>query len=183
MKAYLTKTFLLITIIISLFSCATQQTSTIVGGDYNELKNETEYFVLPFGSVTIPGKWEKNKYNNISRQQFFTNQDSVIIAIAFSQYNKYEFNMDGSLTGYNFIKNYYEWDSKYLTDSYGLKREILVNDSINNYMIYRIYGDNYNMYFLINEKKGNMSNYFITTDKWDESKKVAFLRELLLSSK
>jgi hypothetical protein len=188
MKTILIKTLLLLTVLLLLTNCATQRTSTIVGGDYNKTENETDYFVLPYGSVTLPGKWDKTNYNTISRQQFFRNQDSVIIAIAFGRFNKYEFNMDGSKTGNNFVKAYYEWDSKYFVDSHGLKRQPLENDSTNNFMIYRIYGQiekgEFDTYFLIGEKNGNTSNFSISdTDKWTENEKVDFLKNLFLTKK
>jgi len=188
MKTNLIKTFLLLTITILLTNCATQRTSTIVGVNYNETKNETNYFVVPYGSVTLPGKWEKTNYNTISRQQFFINQDSVIIAIAFGRFDKYEFNMDGSQKGYDFVKSYYEWDSKYFVDSHGLKRQPLESDSTNNYVVYRIFGQieksKLDTYFLIGEKNGNISNFSISdTDKWTESEKTKFLKNLFLTEK
>jgi len=173
---------------ILLTNCATQRTSTIVGGDYNEPKNETDYFVVPYGSVTLPGKWEQTNYNTISRQQFFRNQDSVIIAIAFGRFDNLEFNMNGSQTGYNFVKAYYEWDSKYFVDSYGLKRQPLESDSTNNFMVYKIFGQieggEFDTYFLIGEKNGNVSNFSVSvTDKWTESEKIRFLKNLFLTKK
>ncbi len=188
MKTNLIKIFLLLAMTILLTNCATQRTSTLVGGEYNASKNKTDYFFVPFGSVTLPGKWEKTNYNTISRQQFFRNQDSVIIAIAFGRFDKYEFNMDGSESGYNFVKAYYEWDSKYFVDSHGLIRQPLENDSTNNFMIYRIYGQiekgDFDTYFLVGEKNGNISNFSISdTDKWTENKKVDFLKNLFLTKK
>lgn len=188
MKTNLIKTFLLLILTIILTNCATQRTSTLVGGNYNETKNETDYFVMPYGSVILPGKWEKKDYNSISRQQFFRNQDSVIIAIAFGRFDKYEFNMDGSQTGYNFVKAYYEWDSKYFVDSHGLKRQVIESDSTNHFMVYRIFGQiekrEFDTYFLIGEKNGNISNFSISdTDKWTESEKTNFLKNIYLTEK
>lgn len=175
--------FLFSILIILMTNCASQRTGTIVGGEYNKSKNETEYFVFPYGSVEIPGNWKKTNYNTISRQQFFKNQDSVIIAIAFGRYNKCEFNLDGSQTGFNFVKAYYEWDSKYFIDSHGLKRQPLESDSINRFMIYRIYGliekGLFDTYYLIAEKNGNISNFSISsTDKWTDREKINFLKKL-----
>ena len=188
MKNKLIKTLILLLMTIILTNCATQRTSTIVGGDYNETKNETDYFVLPYGSVTLPGKWEKTNYNSVSRQQYFTNKDSVTIAIAFNRYNSYEFNLKGTQTGYDFVKAYYDWDSQYFIDSYGLQREIIENDSLNNYMIYRIFGEiekgDFNTYFLIGEKNGNISLFSITDpDKLTVNEKTDFIKKLFLTEK
>lgn len=179
-------TFLILTILLT--SCATQRTSTIEGVNYNESKNVTDYFVMPYGSVSLFGKWEKKNYNEISRQQFFKNQDSVIIAIAFERYDKYEFNTNGSQSGFNFVKAYYEWDSNYFVDSHGFKRQIIESDSSNHFMIYRIYGQKekveFNTYFLIGEKNGNVSNFSISkTEKWSEIEKILFLKNIFLTEK
>lgn len=70
MKVNFINTFILLAIASFLTNCVSQRTSTITGGNYNETKNETDYFVIPYGSVTLPGHWEKTSYNSISRQQF-----------------------------------------------------------------------------------------------------------------
>ncbi len=188
MKTNLIKTLLLLLLTIVLTNCATQRTSTIVGGEYNKTKNETNYFVLPYGSVTLPGKWEKTNYNTISRQQFFKNQDSVNIAIAFGRFDKYEFNKNGLQTGYNFVKAYYEWDSKYFVDSHGLERQMVESDSTNHFMVYRISGQiekgKFDTYFLIGEKNGNISNFSISdTERWTDIEKTKFLKNLFLTEK
>ena len=189
MKTNLIKTLFPLLLIITLSNCATQRTtSTIVGGNYNESTNVTDYFVLPYGSVTLPGKWEKKNFNSISNQQFFRNQDSVIVAIAFGRFDKYEFNVDGSEKGHNFVKAYYEWDSNYFVESHGLKRQVVEDDSTNHFMVYRIFGQiekgKFDTYFLIAEKNGNISNFSISsTDKWNESEKCTFLKKLYLTEK
>ncbi len=101
------KIHLSIVILVLLASCATQRVSTIIGFDYDEKKNQTDYFVLPYGTVSIPGKWEKTNYYSISNQQFFKNADSIIIAVAFGPYDKYEFNADKSKKGIDFALAYY----------------------------------------------------------------------------
>jgi hypothetical protein len=171
--------------IIILTGCASQRMSTIEGYDYDDTKNQTDYFVLPFGSVSIPGKWEKTNYNNVSGQQFFTNKDSIRIAVAFNRFDKYEFNSDGSKNGYEFVKAFYDWDSKFFVDSYGLQRRVLENDSINNFILYQIHGltngAKFDTYFLIGEKNGNVNSLSImTTDKWTEDKKTEFLKKIYI---
>lgn len=107
--------------------------------------------------AAIPGKWEKTNFHNVSGQQFFTNKDSLRIAIAFNRFDKYEFNVGGALKGNDFVKAFNEWDSKFFVDSYGLQRNILKNDNINNYILYQIYGltngAKFDTCFLVGEKK------------------------------
>ena len=96
---YTKKAFLALALLCAvamMAGCVSSYTSTIVGGDYDAKKNATDYFVLPFGQVSIPGKWEKWAYNPSARQQFFINEDSVIVAVVFGRTDKYEFNKDGT---------------------------------------------------------------------------------------
>ncbi|MBR4841316.1 MAG: hypothetical protein IK005_12705 [Paludibacteraceae bacterium] len=175
------KVIILLAVVASYISCgsAKQATSTIVGGDYDAKTNTTEYFVIPYGQVSIPGKWEKTTYNSVSRQQFFRNDESINFAVSFGPCNKYEFNQDGSLKGYEFVEAFYEWDSKYFVSN-GLDRKILETDKANKYIIYRVFGKGFDTYILVSEKNGNVSNFSINaTDKWTEQQKVDFLKSLL----
>jgi len=180
--------YLIIIIGLIITSCATQRVSTVVGFNYDENKNQTDYFVLPYGSVSLPGKWEKTHYNSISMQQFFINSDSIEVAIAFNRFDKYEFNSDGSKKEMDFVEAFYEWDSKYFVDSYGLHRKLIEKDSINKYILYKIYGranngGEFDTYFLIGEKNGNASNLsIIITDKWTENEKGEFLKKLFVKN-
>ena len=170
----------LLTIIVCV-GCVVQRTSTIVSCDYNRKKNQTNYIVFPYGSVSLPGKWEKGRYSEVSTQQFFINSDSVIIAIAFGLYNKYEFNQDGAKKGFDFVRAFYEWDSDYFVNTYGLKQDLIEENEINNYIIWRLYGDynnsHWDTYFLFGENNGFVRNYSImTTDKWTVEQKIEFLK-------
>ena len=176
------KGIIILFVLLQMAGCASNKMSTIVGGDYDEDKDVTSYFVLPLGQVSIPGRWKKNRYDKVSRQQFFTNQDSIIIALAFGRFDRYEFNTKGALKGYDFIKAFYEWEAEYF-ESKGLERQLLESDSTKKYMVYRFYGQNYDTYFLIGERFGNVSNFSINaTNKWPEKDKILFLKRLFLSS-
>ena len=176
--------FILLTTIIITTSCvAPKATSTIVSCNYNEKKNQTEYMVFPYGSVSIPGKWKQGNYNQIAKQQFFKNSEDVSIAISFGSCEKYEFNHDNALKGFDFVQTFYEWDSEYFVNTYGFSKEMIETDSISNYIIWRIYGDYNNTscdtYFLFGEKKGIANNFSITeTDKWTTEQKIIFLKQL-----
>lgn len=174
-------------IIVMLASCGTQRVSTIVGGDYDKNKDRTEYFVLPFGSTSLPGKWTKTKYNENSNQQFFKNEENVFIAIEFTPINRYEFNTDRSKKGYDFTKAYYDWKSKYFENQHELTREIIEADEQQNYIIWHVFGEissiNFDTYFLFGEKNGNANNFSITkTDKWNKEQKIKVLKEMYLQN-
>ena len=164
-------------------SCSPKAISTITGMEYNSQKNETDYFVLPYGSVSIPGKWDKTHYNEIAKQQYFKNKDSVIISIAFAPINKYEFNTDGKLQGFNFVHSFYEWESKYFIQQHKLNSKIIEKDSTKNKILFRIHGDieqgNFDTFFMVTEK-GNMASVFSVTrsDKWSRNETIDFLNSI-----
>ncbi|MDL2297364.1 hypothetical protein LJC68_10015, partial [Bacteroidales bacterium OttesenSCG-928-B11] len=173
--------------ICCLSACKTQYVSTIVGGDYDKSKNQTDYFVLPYGSVSIPGKWEKTNYNSVSRQQFFQNTDSIIIAVSFGPCNKYEFNRDNSKKGFDFVTAFYEWDSEYFESNYRLNREKIESNEKENFIIWRVFGENNNIYwdtyFLFGEKNGYANSFSIMkTDKWTKEEKMYFLKKIYLNN-
>ena len=174
------KLFLLILTVFSLFSCgsARQATSTIVGGNYDAKKDVTEYFVFPYGQVSIPGKWEKTTYNSSSRQQFFCNDESVSLAVAFGPIDQFEFNLDGKIKGYEFVEAYYRWEEEYFSKN-GLECKILDSDSEKKYIVFKVFGKGFDTVLLFGEKNGFASNFSVhITDKWTEEQKVDFLKNL-----
>ena len=165
--------------------CAPQRISAISGGEYDENKGKTDYFVLPFGSTSLPGKWDKKRYNEVSKQQFFENADHVSIAIAFTPINSYEFNRDNSKTGYAFTKAFYQWEADYFVNAHKLNQAQIETNEDLNYIIWRVYGpynnSNLDTYFLFGEKNGYASNFSVTiTDKWSTEQKIKVLKEMYL---
>lgn len=175
------KTFLSLSLMAILTSCGTPKSvSTLVGGEYDADKDITDYFVFPYGQVSLPGKWEKGRYESTSRHQYFYNQDSITIGIAFTPSNKYEFNSNGLLKGYDFVQAYYKWESDYFS-TLGLESKIIESDQSKPYIIWRVFGQNYDTYFLFGERNGHVSNFSINpTDKWTTDEKVQFLKSIYL---
>ncbi len=163
-------------------SCASNKTSVLVGGDYNKERNETDYFVIPYGSVSLPGKWVKSNYVQSSKQQFFVNKDTVTVAVSFGKTDKFEFNRNNAKKGYDFVEAYYKWEYDYFTKS-GLNVHRIESDKSKKYLIFRIYGSKVDTYFLIGVKNKCTSNFSVNTSKWAEKEKVEFLKNLFLSSK
>ncbi len=179
---------ILILVTISLTSCKTKYVNTIVGCDYNKENDRTDYFVLPYGSVSIPGKWDKAHYRSSSKQQFFKNSDSVTIAVAFTVCNKFEFNTDNSKHGHEFVTEHYEWDSEYFVKNYGMTREVLERDSIENYIIWRFFGmlneKAVDTYLLFGEKNCYVTIFTIfEINKWSQKQKIDFLKSLYIQEK
>ena len=177
---------LLLLFVVAFFSnCVTQRTTTLVGCDYDKAKNQTDYLVFPYGSVAIPGEWNRTTYNQTARQQFFQNPDSIIIAIAFGPCNKYEFNKENTKKGFAFVTAFYEWDSEYFVSNYQLNQEKIESNERDNYIIWRTFGENNNTYwdtyFLFGEKNGFANSFSIMkTEKWNRDEKIDFLRKMYL---
>lgn len=180
------KSFSLIIFQLITVASLAQKTTVTEGVYYNKKKNCTNYFVMPYGTVSIPGKWEKGRQSSVSYQQYFKNEkDSVTIAISFGSYKSFGFNLKGNLKGFDFVKKYYEWDSQYLTNNTGLQREIIKEDSLNNYIIWQLRGNTHGVdvdqLFLFGIKNKNISDFMINTQKWNIDTKVSFLENLFLS--
>ncbi len=172
------KGFLVLLAIVFLTGCASQKISTLVGGEYDAAKDATEYFVFPLGKTELPGKWEKGRYSQVSGQQFFHNQDSIVVAVAFNRFDSYEFNQRGSLKGFDFIQGFYEWESKYF-ENQGFTVQIIESDREKNYIIYQVYSKKADVCFLIAEKNGNVGSFSTcSAEKWTENERVAFLKTL-----
>ena len=59
---------------------------------------------------------------------------------------------------------------------------MIENNSERHYVIYRIYGERLDTYFLIGEKNGKVSNFSINiTSRWNENEKIKFLKRLFLT--
>lgn len=176
------KYFLLLAVLF-FTGCATQKVSTVSGDRYDKDKDRTSYFVLPFGSASIPGKWTKTSYNESSRQQFFKNSDGITITVAFTQINSYEFNRDRSKKGFEFLQAFYKCESDYFTNSVKLSQEKIEAREKEHYIIWRVFGVSdhvsYDTYFLFGEKNGYVSNFSVMeTGKWTSADKIRILKEM-----
>jgi hypothetical protein len=80
---------------------------------------------------------EKTTYNQVAKQQFFRNSDSIIISIAFEPYDKYEFNTPNPKKGFEFVKAFYDWSSDFFVNNYHLNKELVES----NEMIILLYGE------------------------------------------
>ncbi len=169
-----------------LTGCASNSVSTIHGVDYDDKNDQTDYFVVPYGNVTIPGKWEKSNYISSSKQQFFENNEAVSIAIAFGPCDKFDFNLNRDKTGWDFVKAYYEWDSNFFVKKLGLDRELIEEDKTNNFILWRLFGSTaesqFDIYFLFGEKGCIVHNYSVQNGKnWSVNQRVIFLKNLYLN--
>jgi hypothetical protein len=172
------KLFVTTIIIASLFGCiATSGVSqSVIGSDYNQEKNFTGYFSIPEGNVDIPGKWIKSNFNGSSRQQFFTNEDSIRIAIGLTSISKYPF-FNSNMSGKIFTEAYYNWDSGYFRDEMKLKTSKL--EKSDDYIIYNVYLDGVENILLVFTKGQILNNYmYINKLGNDNTKGINLLKTI-----
>ncbi len=138
--------------------------------------------IFPYGEIKIPGKWKKTGENKVSGQYFFVGQDSVRIAIALQPWDKYEFSYNNpDVTTDNFVRRFYEWDANYLKDKFSGQIGTVIENLEGNYIIWNLKNEQgLNDYFLFGLKGKIAYNFNVTTDKWDEDKKIKFLEKLYL---
>ena len=117
-----------------------KRNSTLESVNFDKKKNVTTYIIFPFGTVTLKGKWEEVKINNVSKQKTFRNADSIEMLVCLNDCKNYEFNSDRKATNENFIDRFYTWEKEYFEQNHNLKVAILENNKTNNYLIYNIKG-------------------------------------------
>jgi len=161
-------------------SCmAPKAISTIESNNYDDKANQTTFTKLPFGSISIPGKWTKVSYNQVSRQHNFKNADSVLTAVAINQSSSYPF-YKLNMTSNEVVKEFYEWDSKYLAENINGKRTIIKQDTVNQFIVWQITADNekykVDNHYLFGSENGIIFTVFISTKKWTNEQKVEYLQ-------
>lgn len=175
----LTRLLLQIILGITSLSCTpTKSTSVLYSDNYDKDKDLTSVMIFPYGQIKIPGKWTKTSYNSSSRQYFFTNTDSVTFAVALNPWDKYEFYKQG-MTPNQFVKAYYDWDANYWQQQTKGQLKILKENTDKNYITWNLTKEpDVDSYFLFGLKNSTAFNLYVTSDKWNESKKVELLEKI-----
>ncbi|MFR0835593.1 MAG: hypothetical protein ACLSC9_02465 [Barnesiella sp.] len=162
MKEKITVWVLLAVLFSGVVSCRSSKAPAVLSNNYNKKKDRTECVAFPLGTVYLPGIWDKKDYDFRTRQQFFLNADSTVIALNFATQDGYEFNTDKRYKGYEFVKEFYRWKS----DDFGKKGftvTLLDNDSIENRIIWSAEGVSDNSgrkieaLYLVTEHKGRVA--------------------------
>jgi hypothetical protein len=152
--------------------------SIIESNHYDAKTNQTTFVKIPFGNISIPGKWTKISYNRVSRQHNFMNADSILTAVSINKASSYTF-YKPNLTSNEIVKEYYEWDSKFLADTIKGNRTVIKQDTVNHYILWQLTADNekhrLNNHFLFGCENGILFTVYISTEKWTNQQKVAFL--------
>lgn len=165
--------------IVVLTSCKTPQTSVIAADSFDEENNQTSLTLLPYGTIVIPGKWTKTSYNQVSKQHFFTNNDSTTLAVTKNPKDKYPFYKPDQTVS-EFVIDFVKWDAEYWKQQ-GLTVATIDDQSDKGYILWQAKSDdkNVNTIFLFGSKNGLAYNFSVASKKWTETKMKEFLVQLL----
>ena len=160
---------------------STKYVSIIVSDYYDEKQDQTTYMKLPYGSLTLPGQWTKTSLNKISGQQNFKSKDSLSTALLINQTSSYPFYVKG-MSSNEFLKAFYEWDSKYFIDNIKANCKIIKQDTINHFIIWEIiaHNDKYNIenQYLFGCENGIVYTVFAPTTKLTLEQKINFIESV-----
>jgi len=173
------KTISLFLLVIVTSCMAPKAISTIESSNYDDKTNLTTFSKLPFGSIGIPGKWTKVSYNQVSGQHNYMNADSVFTAVAINRASSYSF-YKPNMTSNQTVKEFYEWDSKYLADNMNGTRTIIKQDTVNHFIVWQIKADNekykVDNHYLFGSENGIIFSVFVSTKKWTNEQKTEHLQ-------
>lgn len=165
-------------LVLVLTSCKTNQPSMIIADSYDAKKNQTTLTLLPYGNIVFPDKWTKTSYSQVSRQHFFTNNDSTTIAVTKNPKNKYPF-FKPNQTESEFVTDFVKWDAEYW-EKQSLTVTTVDDQSGKGYILWQAKSNdgNINTLFLFGSKNGLAYNFSGSSTKWTETKLKDFLVQL-----
>lgn len=150
---------------------------------FDEGAGRTIYATTPWGMVSIPDKWAAGKYNKATRQQYFYHKDTATLIVSVGACKSYPFGKDGT-AGYDFVRKYYEVESKYN----GLLEQptrIIEENKKDRYVIWTMRADGIDQYVICGVKDCtcNECGYrtiHLKSRKYSADKAVAFLKDAFL---
>ena len=102
----------------------------------------------------------------------------MTFAVALNPWDKYEFYKQG-MTEAEFVNAYYEWDASYWKQQTNGQLKIIKENRERNYVIWNLLRNpDVDSYFLFGLKNKTSFNLYISSEKWDERKKVELLEKI-----
>ena len=177
MKAtHYVKIFLFGLAFVCVFACKTSQTTMIIGDSFDEKTNKTTLTLFPYGNIILQGKWIKTRYNENSRQHFFTNKDSTTLVVTKNPKEKYSFYKPDQ-NDKMFVTDFFKWDSEYW-EKQGLNISTLLDSSDRGYIIWQATKTNVHDTFLFGSKNGFAYNFMATSKILSLENKIELLKEI-----
>ena len=146
------------------------------------MENTTSMVNTVGGVVLIPGVWQPFHYDKSSGQHFMTNLDSVTVAIANNPKKSYPFYKSGQ-SDFETIEVFTAWDIDFQIEN-KVKAMIIKKSPENEFIIWK-FKDNLQIenVFLYGKSEENILNLMVSSSKWSEVEKIAFLEALYFKNK
>ncbi|MBE2289423.1 MAG: hypothetical protein IAE95_07710 [Chitinophagaceae bacterium] len=150
---------------------------------FNESVGRTIYSTTPWGIVSIPDKWAAGKYNKTTKQQYFYHKDTATLIVSVGACKSYSFGKDVT-AGYDFVKKYYEVESKY-NGMLEQPTRIIEENEKDRYIIWTMRADGIDQYIICGVKDCtcNECGYrtiHLKSRKYSADKAVTFLKDAFL---
>lgn len=163
-----------------LSACASSWTSVLVEDHYDVGMDRTVLVVVPYGNISLPGKWTKTSYNDVSRQHFFSNGDSTTVAVAKQPREKYPFYAAGQ-SDPQFVTAFKDWEADYWRTN-GMLVSMIEDRSSDGLVVLNVSGDRGNATILFGSKNNYAYNLSVVTKRWDEPQVKKFLLDLFATN-
>jgi hypothetical protein len=157
-------------------ACASSQTSVLIADHYDAATDQTVLVVVPYGNISLPGKWTKTSYNEVSRQHFFSNGDSTTVAVAKQPREKYPFYAAGQNDA-QFVVAFQNWDAQYWRKN-GMLTTVVEDRSSDGVIVWNVAGERINTTFLFGSKNNYAYNLSVSSKRWNDPQVTKFLLEL-----
>ncbi len=174
-------------VLLLLTACFHRMAPKTSGGTSQQTAQAMVYTVAPYGSVSLPGKWEAGKYLPSSMQQYFYRADTTTMIVTVNACRNYPF-VKGGPEGFDFGKRDYEAETKYQTQLLEQKTVVLEENKENRYILWMVHADGVDQYTICGVKDCacNECTYRALTIKnrrLSREQCVRELKEILMSDK
>lgn len=152
----------------------------LISDNYDVKTNITTLALIPYGQINIPGHWKKTKYLEISKQHFFQDIDSTIIAVAKAPQENYSFYSE-IMSGEEFAEAFFQWDSAFYSEN-GYQPDRVITEIKGDFVIWKVIDKNVNAFLVYGGKDDFAYNFGVFSDNWPDEQKINFLIELFVDN-
>lgn len=146
--------------------------------DFYPVADTTRFKYTPYKpELRIPGEWKVKQVLQGSRQVFFTNEDSTIIAISVIQADAFPF-FKKDQNEFETTTAYYEWDADYMKNEQKMDVKKIKEDQQQAFIIWYSKDQHNDNYFLFARDKELLYNIMIYDTQMPTDTKLKLLESL-----